>query len=106
MILVHRLRGEPMFINEDLIESIEATPDTVVTLVDGRKLVIADRPDEVVERARLYRASVLVAVGEMREDRNADLILLNPPRDDADPEAGADEEEPPEDRGGWLRGER
>jgi flagellar protein FlbD len=70
-----------MFINEDLIESIEATPDTVVTLVDGRKLVIADTPDEVVERARRYRASVLVAVGEMREERNADLILLNPGRD-------------------------
>jgi uncharacterized protein YlzI (FlbEa/FlbD family) len=98
-----------MFINEDLIESIEATPDTVVTLVDGRKLVIADSPDDVVERARLYRASVLVAVGEMRHERNGELILLNPPRDDAEDddeqEIPAAEDEP-EDLEGWLRGER
>ena len=67
MILVHRLRGEPMFLNEDLIESIESTPDTVVTLVDGRKLVLADTPDDLVEQARRYRASVLVAVEELRQ---------------------------------------
>lgn len=105
MILVHRLRGEPMFINEDLIESIEATPDTVVTLVDGRKLVIADCPDDIVERARMYRASVLVAVGEMRQDRNAELILLNPPREDSEEEADPVDEDEPDDRGGWLGGE-
>ena len=61
MILVHRLRGEPMFLNTDLIEFIESTPDTVVTLADGRKLVVSDTPEEIVERARQYRASVLVA---------------------------------------------
>lgn len=77
MILVHRLRGEPMFLNEDLIESIESTPDTVVTLVDGRKLVLADDPEDLVERARRYRASVLVAVEEMREaGTGADIVVL------------------------------
>lgn len=74
MILVHRLRGEPMFINEDLIESIESTPDTVITLVDGRKVVIADTPETVVRRARLYRASVLAATDEVRSHGNAEIL--------------------------------
>ena len=70
MILVHRLRGEPMFLNPDLIEFIESTPDTVITLADGRKLVVADAPEEVIERARQYRASVIVASDELRQQQS------------------------------------
>jgi flagellar protein FlbD len=78
VILVHRLKGEPLFINSDLIETIEATPDTVVSLADGRKIVVSEAPDEVVEAARRYRASVIVATEEMREvaGRTADLFVL------------------------------
>jgi flagellar protein FlbD len=36
-----------MFLNADLIESVEETPDTVLTLVDGRRLVVSDRADEI-----------------------------------------------------------
>ena len=78
MILVHRLRGEPMFINEDLIESIEATPDTVLTLVDGRKIVVADPPQMVVDRARVYRASVLAATDELRSRGEGGEVLQFP----------------------------
>ena len=74
MILVHRLRGEPMLINEDLIESIEATPDTVLTLVDGRKIVVSDRPEAVVDRARQYRASVLAATEELRTSKGGQVV--------------------------------
>lgn len=66
MIAVHRLRGEPMFLNADLIESIEATPDTVLTLVDGRRIVVADDPEVVADRIIEFRASVLVSAAEMR----------------------------------------
>lgn len=82
MILVHRLKGEPMFLNADLIESIEARPDTVVTLVDGRKTVVAETPEEVVDRIRLFRAAVLAAVEDMRAQGSGDaqgngsLVLL------------------------------
>ena len=76
LILVHRLSGEPMFINEDLIESIEATPDTVLTLVDGRKIVVADTPQLVVDRARVYRASVLAATEELRTRRSGEVVLF------------------------------
>ncbi len=66
MILVHRLRGEPLFLNADLIECIESTPDTVVTLADGRKYVVGETPEEIVELTRHFRASVLVAADEQR----------------------------------------
>ena len=66
MIAVHRLRGEPMFLNADLVESIEATPDTVLTLVDGRRIVVADSPEEVADRIIEFRASILVSAAELR----------------------------------------
>ena len=46
-----------MFINEDLIESIEATPDTVLTLVDGRKIVVADPTFEAAGTSLALRES-------------------------------------------------
>lgn len=61
MILVHRLRGEPMFLNADLIEAVEATPDTLLTLVDGRKTLVTESPEEIVARVVDFRAAVLVA---------------------------------------------
>lgn len=78
MILVHRLKGEPMFLNADLIESIEARPDTVITLVDGRKAVVAETPEEVVGRIREFRAAVLATVEELRSGvaSPGSLVLL------------------------------
>lgn len=75
MIEVRRLRGEPMFVNADFIEAIESTPDTVLTLLDGRRLIVADTPDEVVAAIRRFRASVLYAVDQLR-DTPADVLRL------------------------------
>ena len=66
MILLHRLHGEPLFVNADLIESIEATPDTLLTLVDGRKAMVAEPPEEVADRVIAFRAAVLVAADGLR----------------------------------------
>ena len=66
MILVHRLRGEPMYVNADLIESVIATPDTVIVLVDGRRIIVEEPPEAVVERVTAFRASLLVAADELR----------------------------------------
>lgn len=76
MILVHRLRGEAVWLNPDLIESVESTPDTVVTLVDGRRAVVADPVDEVVDRILRFRASVLVTADELRGDRRPGLRVV------------------------------
>lgn len=67
MILVHRLRGEPLYVNADLIESVEATPDTVLTLVDGRRLIVEEPPETVIERFTTFRASLLVNADQLRQ---------------------------------------
>ncbi len=59
MIMLSRLNGLPFALNPDLIERAEATPDTVVTLCDGTKLVVRESVDDLVERVRGYRAQIL-----------------------------------------------
>lgn len=55
MITVTRLGGKQLVINAELIETVEATPDTVVTLTSGRKFVVAEAVDEIIERVIAYR---------------------------------------------------
>jgi flagellar protein FlbD len=56
MIQLTRLNGEAIMVNEDLIESIEHTPDTVVTLTSGNKIVVREAmkaiSDAIVEFKR------------------------------------------------------
>lgn len=87
MILVHRLRGEPMFLNADLIESIEATPDTTITLVDGRKALVAETPDVLVRRVMDFRAAVLLAADQLRDGASAPPAAAPPPAADPPPAA-------------------
>ena len=60
MIELHRLgaQGEPLWLNPDLIATIEAHPDTVVALTTGTKVVVAESIDDVVDRVRAWRVSV------------------------------------------------
>ena len=73
MILIHRLKGKEMFLNADLIETVEATPDTVITLVDGRKVMVSDSTQEVLQRVTAFRASLLAAAEAMRSPSGAVL---------------------------------
>ena len=83
MIIVHRLRGERMFINADLVELIEANPDTVVTLVDGRRIGVAETPEQITERMIEYRAAILASADQIRSTDPAPLVLL-PSQDDTE----------------------
>jgi flagellar protein FlbD len=47
MIALIRLNGQPLMVNADLIESVESTPDTVVTLTSGNKLIVRDSMEEL-----------------------------------------------------------
>lgn len=68
MIILTRLGGREMAVNPDLIERAEPTPDTVLTMVDGHKLVIAESIDEVIERVRTWRASVASRAYTLSQD--------------------------------------
>ena len=59
MIRVTRLNGEQFALNPDLIERVEAHPDTVAFLVDGTKYVVKESVDEVLAEIREYRTVVL-----------------------------------------------
>ncbi len=65
MIRVTRLKGEQFALNPDLIERVEAHPDTVVFLVDGTKYVVKETVDEVLQEIREYRAGILAISYEM-----------------------------------------
>ena len=64
MIYVTRLDGSQLVVNSDLIETVEHTADTVITLLDGKKLVVQTLVDDVVERVIGYRQ--LIARGPLR----------------------------------------
>jgi flagellar protein FlbD len=65
VILVTRFNGPEFALNPDLIERADHTPDTVITLVDGTKYVIAESLEEFVELVREYRASIIASAHEM-----------------------------------------
>ncbi|MGA7884759.1 MAG: flagellar FlbD family protein [Acidobacteriaceae bacterium] len=58
MIQLTRLNGNPLVVNSDLIKYAEASPDTVLTLVNGEKIVVLESCAEVVRRTAEYRAQV------------------------------------------------
>jgi flagellar protein FlbD len=58
MIQLTRLNGHPFILNAELIKFIEQTPDTLVTLRDGDKLMVLESADEVVRRAMDFRRAV------------------------------------------------
>jgi uncharacterized protein YlzI (FlbEa/FlbD family) len=63
VIRLHRLGhpDEDLHLNPDLIVSVEATPDTVVTLTTTTKLLVTESPEDVVAAVRAWRSSVLAA---------------------------------------------
>lgn len=62
MIRVTRLNGAELVLNADLIESLEATPDTIVALTTGKKLMVKEAVDEVIGKIVEYRQLVFKMV--------------------------------------------
>jgi len=59
MIRLTRLNHVPLVINSDLIEHVENTPDTVITLTTGHKIVVTESPEEIIERVVEFRRAIL-----------------------------------------------
>ena len=60
MIHVTRLNHTPIVINSDLIEHIESTPDTVISLTTGQKIMVLESTEELIERVRQFRQSIML----------------------------------------------
>jgi flagellar protein FlbD len=66
MIHLTRLNGNPLVVNSDLIKYAEASPDTMLTLVNGEKIVVLESCEDVVNRTIAYRARVYGAAGHLQ----------------------------------------
>lgn len=58
MIHLTRINRVPLVLNSDLIEHVEATPDTVISLTTGQKLLVLESPDDIIERVIHFRRSI------------------------------------------------
>ncbi len=71
MIAVTRLNRSSILLNSDLIETVEMTPDTVIRLTNGQKIVVLEHVDEILERIRQFRQSISRSIySPSAEDRN------------------------------------
>ena len=59
MIKLTRLNGLLIVVNADIIEYVEANPDTILTLTTGQKILIQDTVDEVINKVTNYKRSIL-----------------------------------------------
>jgi flagellar protein FlbD len=59
MIQLTRLNGQPLTLNSDLVKVIENTPDTVITLLNGEKIVVKESRDQILKRIVEFRRRVL-----------------------------------------------
>jgi flagellar protein FlbD len=62
MIALRRLNGKEFILNADYIESVESTPDTVVTLTNGKKLIVRNTIEELVRKVVKYKQLCFQAV--------------------------------------------
>jgi flagellar protein FlbD len=67
MIHLTRLNGNPLVVNSDLIKYAESSPDTMLTLVNGEKIVVLESCEDVVNRTIAYRGRVFAeAAGHLQ----------------------------------------
>jgi flagellar protein FlbD len=92
MVPLTRLNGGVLHLNADLIASVEEFHDTVVTLVDGRCIVVAETAEQVVAELLRYRASVIALADQLvvdaptaaRERRKLGLTVVDDEDERAD----------------------
>ena len=66
MIQLTRLNNSRLAVNCDLIKYVEQSPDTVITLLRGEKLLVRETTEQVIERVRDFRRSILTGGGPSR----------------------------------------
>lgn len=74
MIQLTRLNSHPLTVNSDLIKFIEQSPDTLITLVNGEKIVVRESVQEVLDRIVEFRRSVLQTIVPAWDHRPSSLL--------------------------------
>lgn len=68
MVCVSRLNGKCFYINPDLIEFVEETPDTVITTTTGKKVIVEESADVVFERIVAYKQKIFLGLPKKISD--------------------------------------
>ncbi len=55
MITVTKLNDQELVINSDLIEFVESIPDTIITLTTGKKIMVKEKPQDVINKVAAFR---------------------------------------------------
>ena len=87
MIKVTRLNDSVLMINVEMIQSLQATPDTVITFTNQDRLMVKEPVEEISQRIVEYQRSVKPIIGE----ESGDLLEITGPRP----------EKPPANKGGF-----
>ncbi len=59
MITLHKLNGAEFILNDNHIETIESTPDSVITLMNEKKYIVKESADEIINKMREYQLQIL-----------------------------------------------
>jgi flagellar protein FlbD len=62
VIFITRPNGSKLYLNPELIQTVEATPDTVITMQSNKKLIVRETPQEIAERFIEYRWKTLAPI--------------------------------------------
>jgi flagellar protein FlbD len=71
MIQLTRLNNHPLSVNSDLIKFVEQSPDTVITLITGEKIIVLEKSEDVLARVIQFRRSVLQGIMLWWDNRSA-----------------------------------
>lgn len=80
MIVVTRLNKTPFLLNSDLVKLIDQVHDTVITLVNGEKIIVLESPEEIVERIVAFRREMFRGI----DPREVRMVPSFTGREDSD----------------------
>ena len=85
MIQLTRLHNKPLIVNSDLIKFVEQSPDTVITLITGEKLLVRESAEDVLELIVGFRRSILRGLVSPWQDANLPPQSLAAANSDEEP---------------------
>jgi len=69
VISLTKINGEEFFLNDDLIETVSNTHDTVITLTNGNKLIVKERGEDIIEKIKAFRGSIFKGIRFVDNDK-------------------------------------
>jgi flagellar protein FlbD len=79
MIRLTRLNNQSIIVNSDLIKFVEQSPDTLLTLITGEKIVVRENPEEILALVIIFRRSVLQGLAVAWDNSAAHTLLPEHP---------------------------